>query len=101
MCVMPTIHGSGRTGSLPARIVAAAYAEEHAQRHRADVPEWLRVLTKGSRVLQCTLQFPRRSPFGGAGQQMPMLTLPADDRCAILRSYFTMQLRPQTGTHGA
>ena len=84
MCVMTTIHGSGRADSLPARIVAAAYAEE--QRHRAAVPEWLRVLRKGSRVLWCTLQFP---PFGGAGQQVPMLTLPADARCAILRSYFT------------
>ena len=85
--VMPTIHGSGQRDSLPARIVAAAYEIE--RRHRAAVPEWLRVLTMGARVLRSTLQFPLRSPFGGAGQQVPLLTLPADARCAILKSCFT------------
>ena len=85
--VMPTIHGSGQRDSLPERIAAAAYEIE--QRHRAAMPEWLRVLTMGVRVLRPTLQFPLRSPFGSAGQQVPLLTLPADAQCAILKSCFT------------
>ena len=85
--VLPTIHGSDHRGPLPARIVAAAYEIE--RRHRATIPEWLRVLTMGTVVLRPTLQFPRRSPFGGAEQQVPLLALPADARLAILRSCFT------------
>ena len=53
------------------------------------MPEWLRVLTMGAMVLRATLQFPLRSPFGGAEQQVPLLALPADARCAILKSCFT------------
>ena len=61
MHVMPTIHGSSRPGPLLARVVAAAYIK--AQLHTASMPEWLRDLSNGSRVLMCTLQFPQHSPF--------------------------------------
>ena len=61
MHVMPTIHGSSQTGPLPARVVAASYSK--AQLHRASMPEWLRDLSNGFRVLMCTLQFPQHSPF--------------------------------------
>ena len=100
MHVLPVVRGSGRAGSRPARVVAAAYAM--AQRHRAAMQPWLHDITRVSLVLRCTLQFLRRSPFEGPDQVATVLRLPADALSTILSHCFTSQehrLVPQAADH--